>query len=185
MTAIQLAQRIGGADPLLIPRFLDTPEQKHGGKLRCVLLIAATLAVLLALCGFVIYKVHPNSDLWIQNPSSDPVEVVRSAIENQALKDYTYFVRVDEITIHEAETKRMIDAYANSDPDGWWYDYVNGPFVAVRAKYYVEYDHTKTFYDDGEIDKFFYLVADIKTDEWIIIDNTVNGEPLARWENNP
>lgn len=185
MTAIQLAERIGGIENILIPQLFDSPNSKTNRSPRRVLLIAAALAALLALCGFVIYKVNPNSDLWIQNPSSDPVEVVRSAIENQAQKDYAFFVRVDEITIHEAETKRMIDAYADGDPDGWWYDYVNGPFVAVRAKYYVEYDHTKTFYDDGEIDKFFYLVTDTKTDEWIIIDNTVNGEPLARWENNP
>lgn len=179
MTAIQLAERIGGIEDILIPQPLDASKPKNNHTPRRVLLIAAALAALLALCGFVIYKVNPNSDLWIQNPSSDPVAVVRSAIENQAQKEYTFFVRVDEITIDEAETQRMIDAYADDDPEGWWYEYVNGPFVAVRAKYYVEYDYTKIFYDDGNIDRFFYLVADTKTGEWRIIDNTTNGVPKA------
>lgn len=180
MTATQLAQRIGGVDDVLIPQLLDPPKQKKRQNLRLVLLIAAALAVLLALCGFVIYKVHPNSDLWIQNPSSDPVEVVRSAIENQAQKDYTYTVRIDEITIHEAETERVIKMYMGSDfaaTRGWSDEYLLNHFVVVRAKYYVEYDTTKVWYDIGDIDKFFYLVENPKTGEWTITDNTTNEVP--------
>ena len=44
--------------------------------------------------------------------------------------------------------------------------------MVVRAKYYVEYDHTKTFMDDGTTRQDFYLVQDVKTGEWKIIDNT-------------
>lgn len=180
MTAIQLAERIGGIEDILIPRLLDAPKHKNRQNLRRALLIAAALAALLALCGFVIYKVHPNSDLWIQNPSTDPIEVVRSAIENQAQKDYTYTVRVDEITIHEAETERVIKMYMGSDlaaARGWSDEYLLNHFVVVRAKYYVEYDTTKVWYDIGDIDRFFYLVENPKTGEWKITDNTVNGEP--------
>ena len=45
-------------------------------------------------------------------------------------------------------------------------------FVVVSAKYYVEYDHTKTFLDDGYTEQYFYLVQDPKTEKWEIIDNT-------------
>lgn len=180
MTAIQLAERIGGIEDILIPQLLDAPKHKNRRNLRRVLLIAAALAALLALCGFVIYKVNPNSDLWIQNPSSDPVAVVRSAIENQVQKEYTLFVRVDEITIHEAETKRMIKMYMGSDfaaARGWSDEYLRDHFIAVRAKYYVEYDTTKIFYDIGDIDKFFYLTENAKTGEWEIIFCGPNGDP--------
>ena len=47
-----------------------------------------------------------------------------------------------------------------------------GSEMCIRDRYYVEYDHTKTFMDDGTIRQYFYLVQDVKTGEWKIIDNT-------------
>ena len=38
-----------------------------------------------------------------------------------------------------------------------------------------EYDHTKTFMEDGHIDQFFYLVEDAETGLWTIVDNSTNG----------
>lgn len=40
-------------------------------------------------------------------------------------------------------------------------------------------EDTKTFLDDGNIDRFFYLVEDTKTGLWMIIDNSTNGQPGA------
>ena len=76
----------------------------------------------------------------------------------------------------------MIECYTGSEfaHSRWWTDdYLAKHFLAVRAKYYVEYDHTKTFLDDGNIDQFFYLVEDTKTGLWMIIDNSTNGQPGA------
>ena len=51
-------------------------------------------------------------------------------------------------------------------------EYLKEHFVVVRAKYYVGYDHTKTFLDDGYTEQYFYLTQDIKSGEWTISDNT-------------
>ena len=84
--------------------------------------------------------------------------------------------------VDETETKRMIERYTGSElaqSRGWTDDYLAEHLLAVRAKYYVEYDHTKTFLDDGNIDQFFYLIEDTESGVWTIIDNSTNGEPTA------
>ena len=136
-------------------------------------LIAAVIAVL-ALCGFAVYELG-LFDLWLQKPSSDPVQTVQSAIEGQAEKEYTIFVRVDEIKVDERETDRVIKMYSGSDlaqSRGWTDEYLAEHFVVIWAKYYVEYDHTKTFMEDGHVEQYFYLTEDIKTEKWEIVDNT-------------
>ena len=136
-------------------------------------LIAAAIAVL-ALCGFAAYELG-LFDPWFQKPSADPVQTVQSAIEGQANKGYTVCVRVDEIEVDEIETERIIQMYSGSDlakDRGWTDEYLKEHFVVVRAKYCVEYDHTKTFLDDGYTEQYFYLTQDIKSGEWTISDNT-------------
>ena len=44
--------------------------------------------------------------------------------------------------------------------------------MVVWAEYDVEYDHTKTFLDDGYTQQYFYLTQDVETGQWTIIDNT-------------
>ena len=124
-------------------------------------------------------KIRPKRfglfDPWFQKPSNDPIRTVQSAIEGQAEKEYTVFVRIDEIAVDKSETERIISMYAGSDlakERGWTDEFLAEHFLVVRAKYYVEYDHTKTFMDDGTTRQYFYLVQDVKTGEWKIIDNT-------------
>ena len=151
-------------------------DKAHGSKARfrrLGILIAAVIAVL-ALCGFAAYE-FGLLDPWLQTPSGDPVQTVQSAIEGQADKAYTICVRVDEIKVDESETARMIAMYSGSDlakDRGWTDEYLKEHFVVVWAKYYVEYDHTKTFLDDGYTEQYFYLTQDIKSGEWTISDNT-------------
>lgn len=140
---------------------------------KLVILIAAVVA-LLALCGFAAYELG-LFDPWLQRPSTDPVQTVQSAIEGQAGKEYTISVRVDEIKVDESETERVIEMYSGSDlakERGWTDEYLAEHFVVVWAKYYVEYDHTKTFLDDGLTEQYFYLTQDPKSGEWTISDNT-------------
>ena len=69
----------------------------------------------------------------------------------------------------------MIERYTGSElaqSRGWTDDYLAEHFLAVRAKYYVEYDHTKTLLDDGNIDQFFYLIEDTDSGVWTIIANS-------------
>lgn len=137
-------------------------------KLRSIIVPAALIAAiiaLLALCGFAAYELG-LFDPWLQKPSADPVKTVQSAIEGQAGKDYTITVRVDEIKIDEAETERVKARYIGSELAeawGWTDEYLEEHFIVVWAKYYVEYDHTKTFLDDGPTEQYFYLTAAILT----------------------
>ena len=155
--------------------------EKRGRGLKRAAVLAAALAALLALCGFAAYE-WGLFDPWLQKASADPVETVQSAIEGQLEKEYTLGVRVREISVDEAETQRMIGNYAGSElaqSRGWTDEYLAEHFLAVRAKYYVEYDHTKTFLEDGDIDQFFYLIEDTETGLWTIIDNSTDGQPAA------
>lgn len=155
--------------------------EKRGRGLKRAAVLAAALAALLALCGFAAYE-WGLFDPWLQKASADPVETVQSAIEGQLEKEYTLGVRVREISVDEAETKRMIGNYAGSElaqSRGWTDEYLAEHFLAVRAKYYVEYDHTRTFLEDGDIDQFFYLIEDMETGLWTIIDNSTNGQPAG------
>ena len=84
-------------------------------------------------------------------------------------------MRVDEIKVDERETDRVIKMYSGSDlaqSRGWTDEYLAEHFVVIWAKYYVEYDHTKTFLDDGYTEQYFYLTQDTKSGEWTISDNT-------------
>ena len=155
--------------------------EKRGRGLKRAAVFAAALAALLALCGFAAYELG-LFDPWLQKASADPVETVQSAIEGQLKKEYTLEVRIREISVDKAETKRMIGNYTGSElaqSRGWTDEYLAEHFLAVRAKYYVEYDHTRTFLEDGDIDQFFYLIEDMETGLWTIIDNSTNGQPAA------
>lgn len=155
--------------------------EKRGRGLKRAAVLAAALAALLALCGFAAYE-WGLFDPWLQKASADPVETVQSAIEGQLKKEYTLEVRIREISVDEAETQRMIGNYVGSElaqSRGWTDEYLAEHFLAVRAKYYVEYDHTRTFLEDGDIDQFFYLIEDMETGLWTIIDNSTNGQPAA------
>lgn len=157
----------------------STEERGRGLKRAAVL--AAALAALLALCGFAAYE-WGLFDPWLQKASADPVETVQSAIEGQLKKEYTLEVRIREISVDKAETQRMIGNYTGSElaqSRGWTDEYLAEHFLAVRAKYYVEYDHTRTFLEDGDIDQFFYLIEDMETGLWTIIDNSTNGQPAG------
>lgn len=157
----------------------STEERGRGLKRAAVL--AAALAALLALCGFAAYE-WGLFDPWLQKASADPVETVQSAIEGQLKKEYTLEVRIREISVDKAETQRMIGNYTGSElaqSRGWTDEYLAEHFLAVRAKYYVEYDHTRTFLEDGDIDQFFYLIEDMETGLWTIIDNSTDGQPAG------
>jgi beta-lactamase regulating signal transducer with metallopeptidase domain len=116
-----------------------------------------------------------TSDIWIQNPSKDPIEVVKSAIENQIEKDYTISAKFIKAVIDDKETQRKIESYKGSElaeSRGWSDMYLMEHFLIVKASYFVEYDHEKTFMNDGNLEQYFYLTRDIDTGVWSIIDNS-------------
>lgn len=149
------------------------PRKKARRLRRTIALIAAALA-LSAFCGAAAYELG-IFDTWLQKPSPSPVETVRSAIAGQMDKGYTISVRIDEIAIDGEETRRVVEMYSGSDlvrARGWTDAYLAEHFIVVKATYYVEYDHTKTFMNDGLTEQYFYLTQDIESGEWTIADNT-------------
>jgi hypothetical protein len=119
-----------------------------------------------------------NSDVWIQEASSEPVQAVKAALLNQEAKDYTISMSIGSIDIDEAETQRVVNRYLGSElaqSRGWSDDYLQEHFIVVKANYAVEYDHTKTFMSDGNLEQYFYLTEDIETGLWMIVDNTSAG----------
>lgn len=150
------------------------PERKGKPmkKLKKLTVLGAAAALMVIMCGFAMFSL---SDLWLQKPSGDPLEVVRSALENQMKKEYTLCVEVKNIRIDEAETVRVSAMYTGSELAqyrGWTDECLTERFVVVKAEYYVEYDHRKTFLEDGEIEQWFYLIQDEKSGDWTIVDNT-------------
>ena len=121
------------------------------------------------------YSLKSGNDYWNQVPSIDPVETVRSAIENQIYKDYTISVEIENIEIDEAETARVAGNYSGSElaqAGGWTNEVLADHFVVIRAVYNAEYDHTKTFLTDGRVTQDFYLIEDTENGLWRIRDNT-------------
>ena len=130
--------------------------EKRGRGLKRAAVLAAALAALLALCGFAAYELG-LFDPWLQKASADPVETVQSAIEGQLKKEYTLEVRIREISVDKAETKRMIGNYTGSElaqSRGWTDEYLAEHFLAVRAKYYVEYDTQGHFWRTGTLTSY-------------------------------
>ena len=144
-------------------------------------LVAAIMTALLigtAVAAVVIY-----GDLWRQNPSDNPVESVRSALENQVEKDYTIKIDIKNVEIDEAETERVVERFIKgtiADRRGWSDEYLAKYFLVVKAVYYAEYDHAKTTRSDGEVTMYFYLTQDVDSGKWTIVDNSGN----VNWSEN-
>ena len=114
-------------------------------------------------------------DGWLQAPGTDPLASVRTAIEGEAQKGYARNIRVDSLSINEAETKRVSQNYMGSElaiARGWSDDLLTNHFLVVDAAYYIEYDHTRTPLEGGTVTQQFYL-AQNEAGRWIIVDNAM------------
>lgn len=114
-------------------------------------------------------------DGWLQAPSTDPLASVRTAIEAEEQRSYARNVRVDALSINEAETQRVSQSYMGSElaiARGWSDDLLTNHFLVVDAAYYIEYDHTRTPLEGGNVTQQFYL-AQNEAGRWIIVDNAM------------
>ena len=152
---------------------------KKGFFKKRVLLIAAIIGAIL-LCGFATYQAG-IFDPWIQKTSTSPTETVQSALENQLEKEYTLELQIKEIFVDQDATERVKQQYKGSElaeENGWSDSYLEDNLIAVRAEYYVVYDHQKTFLKDGDVEQYFFLLRDEKTQKWMIWNNTASGAPF-------
>ena len=182
MMSMLILSAIGDISDKLVYEAMDQGNPKPRlvfRRRRSFVFVAAAVALFL-LCGFAAYQAG-LFDPWFQKPSISPIETVQSAIENQTNKEYTHDVQLREVVIDERATERAKRMYIGSElakANGWSDDYLENNMIVVYAEYYVEYDHEKTFLEDGEIKEFFILLRDEGTNKWSIWDNTTSGDPF-------
>ncbi len=163
-------------------RFLQeaaVQSSTHRGFLKKRMLLIAAIIGAILLCGFAAYQAGVF-DPWIQKTSTSPTETVQSALENQLEKEYTLELRIKEIVVDQDATERAKQQYKGSElaeENGWSDSYLEDNLIAVRAEYYVLYDHQKTFLKDGDAEQYFFLLRDEKTQKWMIWNNTASGDP--------
>ena len=178
MTAKTFSAALGEIDDKYIEKALSCRAKRapaFHGKARLLPLAAAIMTLLLL--GTAVAAVILYGDLWIQKPSGDPVESVRSALENQVGKDYAISIEVKSVEIDKEETARAVEWYLTSfiaERNHWSEEYLAEHFLAVKAVYNAEYDHTQTTRSDGEVVMYFYLTQDTRSGEWTIVDNSGN-----------
>lgn len=144
-------------------------------------LLAAAIVIALASTVFGVGElIGIWNDRWLQTPASDPVQVVREAISRQSEKDYTVSVKVEQILIDDAETQRIYEWQPDSvlamrNGCGPRPEALEGKQLAdvkaIYARYSVVYDHEKTFYRDGTLEQYFYLVRGAEGN-WEIFDSS-------------
>ena len=187
MNAELLFEALNEAEPEDILRAGRAGGYLEARNMRPIVRIAlVAAAVLILLAGAVAAKTVLGiwNDRWVQTPAADPAAVVHSAIENQAQKEYTVSVRIDAIREDAAEANRVWAGSRDSmlaRQNGWTdhsaalAPYDREDFKAFYAAYTVEYDHTKTWYADGALGQWFYLIRN-RTGQWEIWESC---DPVA------
>lgn len=115
-----------------------------------------------------------NIPTWTQEPAGqipneDPVEAVRSKIENLKNASYAISVSYEMGYVNRIETERLLALYRGSElarGNGWSDSYLNEHFLVVYAEYTAEYDHTKTMEMDGNLAIYAYMVRDSASGLW-------------------
>lgn len=148
-------------------------------------LLAAAIVIILAVSVYGAGElIGIWNDRWLQTPAPDPTQVVREAISRQIEKDYTVSVTVEALLADDAETERYAAWQRDSMLailNGWGAkpQALEGKGLeeirAVYARYTVVYDHTKTFYRDGTLYQYFYLVRDAEGN-WEIVESSAPQE---------
>ncbi|MBE6945619.1 MAG: hypothetical protein E7459_05980 [Ruminococcaceae bacterium] len=175
MTKMQLLEALSQVDEADVAQAdqIRTPTKPAPRRrsLRGILLAAALILALLT--GVCAYGEGQWFSPYQEEPAQDPVEVVRSSLENQSSIG-ALVMEIRSLEIDRQETQRLIALYSGSDlaeSRGWSDEYLQEHFVVVRAIYYAEYDHTKTPLADGETVWFYHLTRDPETMLWVIEDS--------------
>lgn len=172
MNTVQLLEALNDVDDKYIVRSAYSTDRKHIRHQRYLIWIFIAAAVVL--CGFTVYKLRTGG--WIESPAKNPADSVRNVIENQIQQDYALRVELIDVHFDDKETARIVNMYMGSElaqARGWSDElFMNGEFIAVKVLYYTEYDHKKTFIEDGITEQYFYVIYDSEADGWIIAENT-------------
>ena len=139
---------------------------KFKNNLKKFFVITTVIMVCVLLCILGIYAFKS------QISNSDPISAVRAELNDIADREYTLDLEIISIDIDPDESERMINTYKGSElakERGWTNEQLND-LTAVKAIYRTEYDHSKTFIDDGYTEQYFYLIKDDPSGAWEIAD---------------
>ncbi len=113
-------------------------------------------------------------DPYFNVSAADPAETVMKFLEAEKEQEYTISLEIFQVAVSESDTAEIIGRFRGSDyarSKNWTGEFVENNIVAVAAYYAVQYDHSKTFFTDGELVRRFYLAYDDETALWSIWDN--------------
>lgn len=129
-------------------------------------IIIAVIIACVLLCKFGLY-VSKN-----QISNSNSISVVKSELDNIASREYTLNFEIISIEIDPNESERIINTYKGSElaKERRWSNELLDDLIAIKTIYYIEYDHSKTFIDDGYTEQYFYLIKDNSSETWEIIN---------------
>ena len=161
---------------LRFQNILNIKKKKRGTIAFIILLLVITVGGRFMICtkGSDSNQFAAKNDVWLQEPSTDPIATVRSALENEIKRDEVLSIEVESIEIDDELTARNIESYSSSDlaqSKNWTNEYLEKHFIAVIALYHVEHDHSKTFLTDGYIKRHFFLTRNEASYEWTIWDS--------------
>lgn len=137
-------------------------EKTNSGKMKYNLLCFAVIIAAAAICCFAAYRFGLFGDSASDTDRSAGIaDTVRSELEKRGDEDSVIKLDIIGIEIDEEETERIIADFKGSElaeSRGWSESDVES-MTAVRAEYYAEYDHAKTFMDDGRAVQYFYVMS--------------------------
>lgn len=101
------------------------------------------------------------------------LETVRAELDGMRAEAYAIDIEPPVLAIDSAETERIAELWTGSElaeSRGWNGIDLRENLFAVKAQYYAEFDHGKTFLDDGFLEQYFYVIR--KNGVWEIADRT-------------
>ena len=110
---------------------------------------------------------------------SAPVKVVGDFIRSWTNRNDVTKIELNCLIVDMEKTAQVAENYFGSElaqSRGWTYETFTQGFLVVRSKYYVEYDHTKTSLQDGDLVQDFWVVLDPDSQEWTIVDSATVAE---------
>ena len=139
---------------------------KFKNSLKKFFAVTAVIIVCVLLCILGIYAFKS------QVSNFNPISAVRAELNDIADREYTLDLEIISIDIDPDESERMGNTYKGSElaKERGWTDEQLNDLTAVKAIYRTEYDHSKTFIDDGYTEQYFYLIKDDPSGAWEIAD---------------
>lgn len=103
------------------------------------------------------------------------VEMGQKYLVDLGKEDFVISMDIKSVSVDLDETERIVNMYVGSElaeSRGWTDSFLREYFIVVRLEYECEYDHSKTFLDDGHRGEYVYVALNQNNANWEIVDTT-------------